>query len=505
MTNVERAPRTYTNLISGEWAPQSASTTDRYNPADGQLTGTYSLSTIADAERAVAGARSAFESGVWSQRAPIERGRVLLAWAELIRANKERLAQIEAAEVGKPIRIARSDIQGAIDLTQYAGTLAFEIHGDAYDQIHGTDLAVVLKEPIGVVAAIVPWNFPAVIYAQKVPFALAAGCTVVVKPAELTSGTALEMSKLALEAGVPADVINVITGKGSVIGQYLAEHKEIDLLSFTGSTEVSRQIAVAASGTHKHLSFELGGKGATIVFDDANLDDAVDGVLFGVYYNQGETCIAGTRLLVQDTIADAFVARLAQRAKELRVGDVFEDATDIGAMISESHLQKVLEYVDSGVKSGATLVTGGHQLTVVGNESGLFLEPTILDHVLASAKVFQEEIFGPVLVSTRFSTDAEAISLANNSVYGLANGVWTTNVDRAIRLGRALKSGTVWINTANDGAPQLPFGGYKDSGNAREKGRLGLEEYLISKTFHIHVGARIPFYETRTAMPTEGA
>lgn len=486
--------RSYTHLIDGRWTPDAGDFTERHNPANGQLAGRYASATIDDAEAAVAGAREAFDDGRWSNMAPIERGRILLRWAELIRANKERLAQIEAAEVGKPIRIARGDIQGAIDLTEYAGTLAFEIRGEAYDRVHGVDLGVVLQEPVGVVAAIVPWNFPAIIYSQKVPFALAAGCTVVVKPAELTSGTALEMSALALEAGVPANVVNVITGKGSVIGQYLAAHKDIDFLSFTGSTEVSHQIAATASKTHKHLSFELGGKGATIVFDDANLDDAVDGVLFGVYYNQGETCIAGTRLLVQDTIADEFVERLARRAESLRVGDIFDERTDIGAMISESHMETVLSYIASGTESGATLVTGGERVVVESAEDGLFVAPTILDHVGPDLKVFQEEIFGPVLVTARFSTDAEAIELANNSVYGLANGVWTKNIDRAIQMGRALRSGTVWINTANDGSPQLPFGGYKESGNAREKGRRGLEEYLVSKTFHVHVGPRTPFY-----------
>lgn len=489
-------PRTYTHLIDGRWTEEDGNLVERFNPANGQLAGRYASATIDEAEAAVAGAREAFDDGRWSHKAPIERGRILLRWAELIRENKERLAQIEAAEVGKPIRIARGDIQGAIDLTEYAGTLAFEIRGDAYDRVHGVDLGVVLHEPVGVVAAIVPWNFPAIIYSQKVPFALAAGCTVVVKPAELTPGTAVEMSALALEAGVPANVINVVMGRGSVIGQYLAEHRDIDFLSFTGSTEVSHQIAAAASNTHKHLSFELGGKGATIVFDDADLDDAVDGVLFGVYYNQGETCIAGTRLLVQDTIADEFVKRLASRAEQLRVGDVFDDRTDIGAMINEGHMERVLDYIASGTEQGATLVTGGRRVVVEGAEEGLYVAPTILDHVRPDLRVFQEEIFGPVLVTARFSSESEAIELANNTIYGLANGVWTKNIDRAIRLGRALQSGTVWVNTANDGAPQLPFGGYKESGNAREKGRRGLEEYLVTKTFHIHVGPRTPFYSS---------
>jgi betaine-aldehyde dehydrogenase len=491
---LDQSPRTYTNLIDGAWTAATEKTTTRRNPANGEVVGTYASSTAADADRAVAGARAAFDSGIWSHKPPIERGRILLRWADLIRENAETLAQIEASEVGKPIRLARGDIQGIIELTEYCGTLAFEIHGDAFDRVNGEDLAMVLREPVGVVAAIVPWNFPGLIYSQKVPFALAAGCTVVVKPAEFTPGTALELSRLAVEAGVPANVINVVTGAGSIVGQRLAEHRDVDLLSFTGSTAVAKTIAMAASGTHKHLAFELGGKGATIVFDDADLDEAVDGVLFGVFYNQGETCIAGTRLLVQDTIADEFVARVGQRAAQLKIGDVYDSETDIGAMISEDHLDKVLGYVESGRQSGATLVTGGERVTVAGAENGLFVAPTVFDHVAPDAQIFQEEIFGPVLTTTRFSTDQEAIDLANRTVYGLAHGVWTKNIDRAIRLGRALRAGTVWVNTANDGAPQLPFGGYRESGNSREKGRAGLDEYLVSKTFHIHVGARTLAY-----------
>jgi len=486
----EQAVRTYTNLIGGEWTESTGQTSTRRNPANGRVVGEYASSSVADADRAVAVARATFDAGTWSHVPPIERGRLLLRWADVIRAHREELAQIEAAEVGKPIRLARGDIQGIIELTEYCGTLAFDIHGDVFDRVASEDLAMVLREPIGVVAAIVPWNFPGLIYSQKVPFALAAGCTVVVKPAELTPGTALELSRLALEAGIPAGVINVITGPGSVIGQRLAEHPDVDMLSFTGSTAVAKTIQRAAAHTHKHLAFELGGKGATIVFDDANLDEAVDGVLFGVFFNQGETCIAGTRLLVQDTIADEFVARVSRRAAELRVGDVFDDETDIGAMISEGHLQSVLDYVESGRESGARLVTGGTRVAVAGAEGGLFVAPTVFDHVDPEARIFQEEIFGPVLATTRFHTDAEAIELANKTVYGLAHGIWTSSVDRAIRLGRALRAGTVWVNTANDGAPQLPFGGVGASGNSREKGRGGLDEFLVSKTFHIHVGRR---------------
>jgi len=492
------ASRSYTHLIGGAWTAGEGGTIDRFSPSSGLLTGTCASATVEDTDRAVAVARQAFDRGEWSSRPAPERGRILLKWAELLRANQETLAQIEAAEVGKPIRMARGDIQGAADLTEYAGALALDIHGEAYDHINGDDLGVVLREPIGVVAAIVPWNFPALIYSQKVPFALAAGCAVVVKPTEMTPSTAFEMSKLAFEAGVPGEVLNVITGEGSIVGGRLAVHHDVDMVSFTGSTAIGRQIAAAPSANHKRLSFELGGKGATIVFDDANLEDALDGVLFGVFLNQGETCCAGSRLLVQDAIADEFLQRLSERASRLKVGDVFADSTDIGAMINARHMAKVLEYIDGGLQGGATLLTGGSRVNVPGHEGGFFVAPTILDHVKPTLKIFQEEIFGPVLVVTRFSTIEDAIRLANDTVYGLGNGVWTKNVDRAIRLGRALRSGTVWVNTANDGAPQLPFGGYKESGTGREKGRGGLDEFLVSKTFHIHVGDRIPYFRAAT-------
>lgn len=490
----ETGVRSYSNLIAGEWSDESRPRRERRSPSNGETVTTYAAATVEDIDRAVAIARAAFDSGLWSRVAPIERGRIMMRWADLIDEHNERLARIEAAEAGKPIRIARDDMKGTAELTRYAGTLAYNLHGDAFDGVNGTDIAMVLKEPVGVVAAIVPWNFPGLIYSQKVPFALAAGCTVVVKPAEMTPGTALELSALAYQAGVPGEALSVVTGSGSVIGQRLAEHPDVDLLSFTGSTEVSKAIAAAASSTHKHLAFELGGKGATVVFDDADLDDAVDGVLFGVFYNQGETCIAGTRLLVQDTVADEFVARVAERAAQLRVGDVQQEGTEIGAMISEGHLEKVLEYIDSGRDQGAEVVTGGNRLQVDGVEAGYFVAPTVLDRVASSMRVFQEEIFGPVLAITRFAGDDEAIELANATEYGLAHGVWTKNIDRAVRLGRELRAGTVWINTANDGAPNLPFGGVKASGNSREKGAEGLEEYLVTKTFHIHVGPRVPFY-----------
>jgi len=494
MTDSSNNVRRYSHWIGGSWTAASAESIERLNPANGRATAIFAAGTAEDADRAVAVARAAFDRSPWPKLAGAERGRLLLQWSRLIREKLEWLAQIEANEVGKPIRIARGDVQGAADLTEYAATLAFDIHGDVYDRVNGGDLGMLLREPIGVVAALVPWNFPALIFSQKVPFALAAGCTVIVKPSEMTSGTALEMARLAVQAGIPGAVLSVVTGLGPTVGQRLAEHPDVDMLSFTGSTAVARKIAAASCGNLKRTAFELGGKGATIVFDDADMDDAIDGSLFGVFFNQGETCCAGTRLLVQDSIADRFLQRLTERSQKLRVGDTLEDSTDIGALISPEHMDKVLRYVSEGIENGATLLTGGAKVNVRGCEAGAFVGPTILDHVSYTSRAYREEIFGPILTVSRFTSDEDAIALANDTLYGLSNSVWTKNVDRAVAVGRELRSGTVWINTATDGAPQLPFGGYKQSGLGREKGRAGLDEFLLTKTLHVHVGPRIPYY-----------
>jgi betaine-aldehyde dehydrogenase len=484
--------RSYTQLISGAWSGAGGESVTRRDPSSGDVVGEFQLATGALLDKAVEAAHRAFESGIWSHKTASERGRILLKWVELIRRHHERLAEIEAREVGKPIRLARGDIGNVIAMTEYAAALAFDVHGENYDRINGNDLAVLMREPVGVVAAIVPWNFPAVIYAQKVPFALSAGCTVVVKPSELTPGTAFELSLLAHEAGVPGDALNVIMG-GADVGRALTVHPLVNMVTFTGSTIVGSKIAAAAGALHKHVALELGGKGGAIVLDDADLDDALDGVLFGAYYNQGEACCADTRLIVQEEIADIFVKRLSAWCSELKMGSVMDENTDVGPMVTDAHRSKVLNYIDEGVREGAKLVVGG---PVVGAdiEGGFFVAPTVLDNVTPAMRVFREEIFGPVLSVIRVKDADEAIRVANDCDYGLGASVWTKNVDRAITLGRALRAGSVWVNTTMDGAPQLPFGGYKASGSGREKGRAGLDEFLTTKCLHIHVGPRKPIF-----------
>jgi len=412
---------------------------------------------------------------------------------EAIRARHEQLARIDAEEVGKPIRLARGDIDGAIAQFEYAAALAHESHGDTYSNLGGDYLGVVVREPVGVAGLIVPWNFPALIYAQKVPYALAAGCSVVVKPSEFTSGSALEISRLATEAGLPAGVLNVVTGYGSPVGQALVDSPDVDFVSFTGSTATGQRVAASAAATYKRVGLELGSKAANVVFADADLEDAIDGALFAVFFNSGECCVSGSRLLVQESIADAFIERLVQRAQQLHVGPPLEESADVGALIHEDHAEKVLGYIDSAKQEGARMLTGGRRMAGE-HAAGIFVEPTIFDGVQPHMRIFREEIFGPVLSILRFTDVEEAIALANDTTYGLANSVWTKNIDTALRVTRALRSGMVWVNTTIDGGPQMPFGGVKSSGYGREMGRAGLEEYTELKSCVIRTGKRDPFY-----------
>ncbi len=476
------------------YEPGEQEAIDRVSPASGRLVSRFARGTAADAQAAIRAARKAFDDGPWPRMSGAERAGVLRRWADLIEEDKERLARIEVDEVGKPIRMARGDLDGVVDLFHYAAGMAMQMHGETSTNLGPDKIAWVHREPVGVVGMIIPWNFPAIIFAQKVPYALAAGCTVVVKPSEFTSGTALELARLGHQAGVPDGVLSVVTGYGDPVGETIVKSPEVDFVSFTGSTAVGRRIVANSAETLKRVSVELGGKSANIVFADADLDDAIDGSLFGIFFNQGECCCSATRLLVDETIADDFVARLAARAAKMKVGDVHADDSEVGAMISENHFNKVCSYLDQGKAEGAKLLAGGGADRSGG---GYFVQPTVFDHVSPSMTIFREEIFGPVLSISRFKTHEEAVALANDTVYGLANTIWTKNFDTAHMVAPRLRSGTVWINTTVDNGPSTPFGGYKASGFGREMGQHGFEEFTNVKAVVARLGKRTPYYAAK--------
>jgi len=467
---------------------------ERRSPLTGSVVATYPNGDASDVDRAVKAAREAFDNGPWPKLSGAARASIITAWAKLIEENLEILAALEVEEVGKTIRFARGDAQGMADLTKYAASLAYEVRGDSYSNLGEKHSAVVHREPIGVVGLIIPWNFPGLIYCQKVPFAIASGNSVVVKPSEFAPATALFLTKLAEIAGIPAGVINVVTGEGPVAGQSLVAEAAVDMISFTGSTIVGKKVLAQAAATTKRVHVELGSKAANIVFSDADLNDALDGTMFGIFFNQGECCVSGARLLVEESIADEFVSRLVARIKKLIVGNPSDVAADVGTLIHGAHLRGVLDHVDAAQKEGAKLLVGGAPYVDSQFPEGCFMQPTVLDQVTSKMEAFQKEIFGPVLVVTRFKDEEEAIRLANDSAYGLANAVWTKDLDKAISVPRALKSGTVYVNTQIDGAVQLPFGGYKGSGFGREMGRYGLDEFTQTKTVMYHLGKRINYF-----------
>ncbi|WP_032374085.1 aldehyde dehydrogenase family protein [Rhodococcoides fascians] len=491
MTTVSHAPathdaRVYGHHIDGQSAPLSDRFIDRLAPADGSLIARYTAGTREDAEAAIAVARTAFDSGPWPKMTAMDRARVLLEVARRMRANVDLLSRIDAEESGKPLVFARGDVETSAELFEYAAGAAMTSHGEAHTGLGEDCTALVVREPAGVVGMIIPWNFPLLLLAQKLPFALAAGCTAVVKPSEFTSGTALEVARIAEEAGVPAGVINVVTGYGIDTGAPLADSKSVDVLSFTGSTETGRRITEASAGSVKRLSMELGGKAASVVFDDADLGDALDGVLFGVFFNNGECCVSGARLLIQDNIADDFIDKLVAAVARITVGAPLAEGTEIGPMISPEHAEKVLGHIEQARLDGAVVRVGGSGIDGDGN----FVQPTILDGVTEGSAAFTEEIFGPVLTITRFSDVDDAIRLANATQYGLAGSIWSKNIDKALTVARGMRNGRVWINTTIDGGPQLPAGGMKQSGFGREMGLAGFEEFTEIKTIQIRTGAR---------------
>ncbi len=477
-------------LIGGEWANASdGKSFDTINPATGEVLTQIAAGTKEDVDRAVRAARQAFDdpAGAWQKMTASDRGKLLWKLADAIEANIEELAELETLDNGKPIFESRYvDLPFVAEIYRYYAGWATKIHGETINS-RSNAFTYTLREPVGVVAAIVPWNFPLMLAAWKIAPALATGNTVIWKPAEQTSLSALRVGKIMQEIGIPAGVVNIVTGLGPVVGAALVEHAGVDKVAFTGSTAVGKQVMRSAADTVKRLTLELGGKSPNIVFADANLDEAVKGATTGIFYGKGEVCAAGSRLFVEKKIHGEFIERLVDRARKLKPGDPLDPKTRLGAIVSERQMNTVLGYIEKGKAQGAKLVAGGNRVSVDGGQ-GYFIEPTVFDSVDNNMTIAQEEIFGPVLATIPFDDVEQVAALANQNIYGLAAAVWTNDVRKAHNFARRVKAGTVWVNAYNLYDAALPFGGYKQSGFGRELGMHAIEHYTELKSVWVNLG-----------------
>jgi len=470
-------------FIDGAWRDAAnGKTIEVVNPATEEVIAEVASADKSDVDAAVAAARAALD-GQWGKLSARERGRLVWKIGERLMERADEIARLETLHNGKPIFESRQiEVPAAAECFQYFAGWADKIHGETIP-VKGNYLTYTLREPVGVVAAIVPWNFPLLLTAWKVAPALACGNTVIIKPASQTPLTALALAEIAQEVGLPPGVLNVVTGPGSKVGQMIVEHPGIDKIAFTGDTSTGKGIMRGAADTLKKITLELGGKSANIVLPDADLDAAIRGATTGIFYGKGEVCAAGSRLLVDRSIKSEFIDKVAARAKKMTPGDPLDPKTRLGAISSKKQLETDLRYIEAAKKEGATLVAGGGRADI-GTGKGYFLQPTIFDGVTPEMTIAREEIFGPVLAAIEFADLDEAIARANDSSYGLAAAVWTKDIKKAHHVARKLQAGTVWINTYNVYDTAAPFGGYKQSGNGREWGEAGFEEYLELKAIY---------------------
>ena len=478
----------YQLYIGGQWVPsETGETYARHSPATGELVGVFARADARDAGRAIQAAREAFDQGPWPAMSGAEHAAVLRKVAGLLRERASETARQEAAQVGLPYHTLTWLNWYVSDVFDYYAGMARHVQGRSL-LTSRQSLSLTLRQPLGVVGIISPWNFPLVLSAWKVAAALAAGCTMVVKPASLTPITCLELGNMLAEAGLPGGVYNVVSGPGAVVGEALVKSPLVNAIAFTGETSTGKHLMAQAAQTFKRVSLELGGKSPMIVHFDANLDRALDGAL-EVFYNAGQQCNVPSRLLLHQDIYDAFLQRFKDRARAIRVGATLDEQADMGPLVSQSQLETVMSYIELGKREGAQVETGGERLQGGVYDKGYYVPPTIFSEARPGMRIVEEEIFGPVVAVMRYRELDEAVELANNSPYGLTAGIWTNNLDAAHACARRLNAGTVWINVWNKSFPEIPVGGNKQSGVGRELGIEGMEEFTTVKSVHIFPGS----------------
>lgn len=486
-----KAPIRHQLFINGRFVDaQSGQTLATLNPHDNSPIAEVAMAGHADVDLAVAAAQAALPR--WSRMAAADRGRILLRLADLIEAHGEDLARLETLDTGHPLKDSRAlDVPRTAACYRYFGGMADKFQGETIP-VEAGFLNYTLREPVGVVGQVVPWNFPLMFTSWKMAPALAAGNTIVMKPAEITPLSALRIAELMAEAGMPDGVVNIVPGLGAVAGQYIAEHPGIAKVAFTGSTATGRRIVQASAGNLKKVQLELGGKGANIVFEDANLAAAVNGSAWAIFHNQGQACIAGSRLVLHERIAEEFLERFVALARSIRVGHPLDAATEMGPLTSLQHRDRVLSYVDVARAQGGELIAGGRAPSDPALAAGCYVEPTIVRAASWRDRVAQEEVFGPFVTVLTFKTDEEALAIANGTDYGLGSGLWTANLQRAHRFAREINAGMVWINSYKRVNPGSPFGGVGQSGYGREMGFDAMREYTQVKSVWVNVDAQIP-------------
>jgi betaine-aldehyde dehydrogenase len=486
LRNLPRIGGVIPMYVAGEWRlARDGATRDLHNPANGETIATITEAGTADAEDAIAAARKAFDEGPWSGTSAADRATLLFKLADAVDAHRDEFMRIDTLNNGKPLRETEYDAIDAANCFRYYAGLATKPHGQTFD-VPAPSQTFTVREPIGVCGQIVPWNYPLLMATWKLAPALAAGNVCVLKPAELTPLSAIRLASLIAELDFPAGVVNIVPGAGAVVGHAIAASERVDKIAFTGGTKTGRSIMLDATTNLKKISLELGGKSPNVVFADADFDTAIDYALFGIFANAGQVCSAGSRLILERSLQGRFLERLVERAREIRVGDGFDPESEMGPIISPVHRERVEAYIETGKHEGAQLLCGGERLGG-GLANGNFIAPTIFAQTKPSMRIVQEEIFGPVLVVQTFDDEAEALALANDTIYGLAGAVFTQDIAKAHRLIRKLRAGITWINTYHPTYNEAPWGGYKQSGIGRELGTYGYDAYTEVKQINVNL------------------